>query len=194
MKKDKGAEMEGTGLFDNLEAKLESVDPKTLVLVFRKPEEEPLKKVRIVRHLLEPMGKDGVYVALNESSGYLHRLFTQGLTRPAKLSFIDFNPPAQRIPAGPQSTLYVSAKTNLTEFSILLNKAIESDSYHFLFLDSVMALIMGKPPNEGERFLKYLVEKIGLFELIGIFAVEPEFPSKILIASANSKSMTVTEL
>lgn len=190
-----GANSDGVfSILDNLEAQIEKVQPKSLVLVFRKPEEEPLKKVRIIRHLLEPMGKDGVYVALNESSGYLYGLFTQGLTRPAKLAFIDFNPPSRGIPLGPKSTLFVSSKTSLTEFSILLNKAIETDSYHFLFLDSVLALVMDKPRNEGERFLKYLVEKLSLFELIGLFAIETEFNPEILIASANIKSMPVTEL
>lgn len=184
---------EGVSEDDPPDASLSLIPDRSLVLLRVDAEQALPVKIKAIHHLLQTMGKNGLYLALHETSGFLYPRFMRGVLRPVRLGFFDFNPPSQGVPMEPKDTRFVPATASLSEISNLLSKAIEVCGYEFVFLDSVQALLLDKPREEGERFLAYLIEKCGLFSVITCLVVERDFDTDRILSSARRKSLPIAE-
>lgn len=82
----------------------------------------------------------------------------------------------------------ISHPSSLTELSIKLVKLTDSGKYEYLFLDSLSILLMYNELKTGEKFVRYLANRIKLLNMKTVILSLDDTESKEIIKIASSVS------
>lgn len=125
-----------------------------------------------------------IYVAFNRPYDNLIKILEQNKIGTEKIFFIDaITLTAGGLPLRKERVLFISSPQNLTDLSIALSEVMNAfkTGGNFLFFDSITTLLVYNTSETVEKFSHFLISRMRLGNVKGIFlAVEEETNERLI--------------
>lgn len=168
-----------------LRKKLKSLKPHYIVLFITDPKEYHETNKMILKLLVNHERMSGIYITVNKPFSTLYQELKNDGINVDNIFFIDcITKTAGGKPNITENCLFMTSPRNLTELAIALTQAINSmrgSGDRFLFLDSLSTLLIYNTSDTIAQFSHFLVTRIRLCGLKGIFiSVKRDVDEKLL--------------
>ena len=98
----------------------------------------------------------------------MHTLIEKKGINQSKIYFIDGISKAAGESASPVNFTFISGLNSLTELSITITIALNTNNFDFLFFDSLDALLVYHDLETIERFSRYIIGKLNVSNIGGV--------------------------
>jgi hypothetical protein len=174
---------------------LEDLSGYSTVLVISKAEGMTGNTSKIVKSLQKDHDA-GVIITVNQPYPVLEKILEKNGVKTDSLYFIDcISKTAGGGSEKSKKCLYVNSPSDLTELSIAIMQALESfgDKKKFVFIDSLATFLMYNSAGTLSKFSHFLITKISLMDVSGIFmSVEEEMDEKLINELKSFCEKTIT--
>ncbi len=123
----------------------------------------------LVKYLCNELKKTGLIVNVNEPSQLFHKRLKKANVDTNLLNFIDIICIKDGIEPNMENCVFLEKPDSLAALSDHLSEHLAKRKTNYLFIDSLSTLLLYNQILEVERFTHYLVNKIKIFELNGVF-------------------------
>ena len=157
------------GIKQVIESELTKLPEEFTVLIIVKPNNYEKVVLGFMDILLNEKKLFGTYITTNKPFRKILENFLKNGIKAENLFFVDCVT-KEREPAGERG-IKVFSSQNVTEITVLLDKAIKSKQHggEFIFLDSVSTLLVYNDEKTVEKFVHALLERIYHWKTKGIF-------------------------
>lgn len=161
-----------------LKRELRGLSVGQVVLVITKSEDIMKTNIQILKLLMDR--SFGLYITANQPHSSLKQTFAKNGLDINHMFFIDcVTKRVEENPEEDERCVYVKSPGNLTDISISISEALEAiRGRRFLFMDNLSTLRIYNSPESLIRFLHFLISKIKLLKVIGIFMSAEEDRNK----------------
>ena len=168
-----------------LQKKLKVLKPHYIVLFITDPKEYHKTNTMLLKLLVNYEKMSGIYITVNKPFLTLYEELKEAGVNVDNIFFIDcITKTAGGKPTVTENCLFMSSPRNLTELAIALTQAINSmggSGDRFLFLDSLSTLLIYNTSDTIAQFSHFLVTRIRLCGLKGIFiSIKRDVDEKLL--------------
>lgn len=167
----------------------------SVVLVISAAENTLKKNIEILKFLLGN-GYSGIYITINQPYKTLNDLFADRGLDIEKIFFIDsITKTIKGEPKREENCLFISSPQGLTELGIAVSEAMGSlkTEKNFLFLDSLSTLLIYNSTGSIAKFSHFLMNKIRLSNVTGIFiSIEKEMDRKLISQLSQFSDRTIS--
>jgi KaiC/GvpD/RAD55 family RecA-like ATPase len=113
----------------------------------------------------------GIYITANQPYASLVEMLTENGVDIKNLFFVDcITKRVKESPEEDENCIYIDSPKNLTDISISITEALEAaEGEKFLFMDSLSTLLIYNPADVLARFSHFLISKIKLLKVAGVF-------------------------
>jgi len=156
-----------------LQKRLKNLKPHYIVLFLTDPKKYHKTNTLLLKILVNYEGMSGIYITVNKPFATLYEELKKSGVNVENMFFIDcITKVAGGKLAVSENCIFMSSPRNLTELAIALTQAINSmkgRGDRFLFLDSLSTLLIYNTSETIAQFSHFLVTRIRLCGLKGIF-------------------------
>lgn len=164
-----------------LEKELKDLSEGQAILIISKSKDIIKTNTQILKLLMD--GNFGLYITVNHPYSSLKEIFAKNRVNINQMFFIDCV--TKRVEENPEENercVYVESPNNLTDISISIIEALEAiKGKKFLFLDSLSTLLIYNSVGSLAKFSHFLISKIKLLKVTGIFISGKEKMEKNLL-------------
>ncbi|MDO8633724.1 MAG: hypothetical protein Q7K34_00330 [archaeon] len=125
--------------------------------------------VYLVQYLCNELKKSGLIINVNEPSQLFAKRLKKDKVDTNLLSFIDIISMKDGIESNMENCVFLEKPDSLAALSDVLSGCLAKRKTNYLFIDSLSTLLLYNQVIDVERFTHYLVNKIKIFELDGVF-------------------------
>jgi KaiC/GvpD/RAD55 family RecA-like ATPase len=178
-----------------LKSKFENIPQGSVILVVSDAEQILKININILKVLMKSQGS-GLYITINQPYRSLSKIFTENKIDLKNLFFIDCI--TKTIHGEPERTkkcLFISSPRGLTELGIAVSEVLESikSKNKFMFMDSLSTLLIYNSAGSIAKFSHFLMNKIRLSDVTGIFiSIEKEMDKKLISQLCQFSDRTIT--
>lgn len=169
--------------FNELKSKFENIPQGSIILVISDAKETLKININILKILM--IGEtSGLYITINQPYKSLIKILKENNINIKNLFFIDCI--TETIHGKPERTrkcLFISSPKGLTELGIAVSEVLESIKKRekFMFMDSLSTLLIYNSAGSIAKFSHFLMNKIRLANVTGIFiSIEKEMDKKLI--------------
>jgi len=159
------------------------IEEDLAIMVITSGEELMRTNIQIVKTVMKNKSLC-LYVAINQPYSRLKRILEKGKINTDRVFFIDCitetsGGKAKRI----SNCLFVNSPSSLTELSLSITQALQAmPGKKFLFVDALSTLVIYNSPNSLAKFSHFLITRVKLLGLAGIFMVVQKEMEEMLLS------------
>jgi len=131
----------------------------------------------VINQLINKNNLKGIYVTLNKPHSSLTKAF-----KTSNLFFIDAVSNLQKGCA--KTCLHVNGLQSLTDLSIAITQLVSNKKFDLIFIDSISTLLAYNDNDMVERFIQFLINKLGALGVTGVFCIVDNKNSKFIFDRA----------
>ncbi|MBI5064611.1 hypothetical protein HZA97_00100 [Candidatus Woesearchaeota archaeon] len=153
---------------------------KSAYLVVANAEKYKITKNTLITMLVEYFKLRGIYVSLNEPCTLLYSDLGEKVMGSKNILIIDSVCKKLGI-KNAKNCVQLTKPGDLTELSLVINDALNTNLFDFLFFDQITILLLTNSLKTTEEFSNFLINKIKLNNVRGVLmCIEEEHSKKIL--------------
>lgn len=166
----------------DVEEEFKKLTEPSIVLITSKAEDALKTNIKILKILTKD--RTGLYITINQPYESLQKILKKNEIDTSKMFFIDcITKTVSGAPERTKNCLFVASPSGITELGISITEALHmiSGDKRFLFMDSLSTLLIYNSAGTIAKFSHFLMSKIKLLGLNGIFmSIEKEMDEKLL--------------
>ena len=168
---------------EKIQADLKDTPNDSIILISTGAEEYFTAVLTSLKVLLNQKEMGGVYITISRPYSYLSKVLKERGINTKNLLFIDcISCMAGEMPGERERCIFIESPTSLEEITMYIDRLFEQVKTpdKFLFLDSLSTLLIYNSLRSAEEFSHYLINKLRLRGMGGIFiSIEHELPEDL---------------
>lgn len=168
-------------MLGKLRKEMEGLSEGQVILIISKAEDNMKINTQILNNLIKKAF--GLYITVNRPYSSLREILKRNGVDIDRIFFIDcITTTVKGSPKEDERCIYIDSPNSLTDISISITEALEAiKGKKFLFMDTLSTLLIYNSSGSLAKFSHFLISKIKLLKLTGIFiSVEDEMDKSLL--------------
>lgn len=174
-----------------------NLDEKKVFLIMVPSDQFVRANLVLIKYLNNMIQKKGVIVNINETSSTFQKCLEKIGVEKIEAVFVDLISKRMSEQCDTINGVFVERPDSLAEISSAITQQLEKKKYDYLFIDSISTFLMYNELNNVKQFLHYLVNKVRIMDVSGIFLATNDTQFKDLtasIAQASDRTVDLTKL